>query len=185
MEKIVRREGIGDILANGVYWAARQIGKGAEAFDHNTMKKFEQVPIKLGTVNYPYFLMYATGEKMNITQTEGSYPQIPIADKEERQQFVDAVGRGSGEVQEVVSGLGAADAPVLRGGRQHRRLERDHALRRRRHRHVRLLVVVQRSVRWAAAVSHLQPARVHLGTRPAFDLDDDLSLGDRAGGTAP
>jgi aldehyde:ferredoxin oxidoreductase len=88
VEKIVRREGIGDILANGVYWAARQIGKGAEEFDHNTMKKFEQVPIKLGTVNYPYFLMYATGEKMNITQIEGSYPQIPIADKEERAAFV-------------------------------------------------------------------------------------------------
>ena len=31
VEKIVRREGIGDVLANGVYWAARQIGKGAEA----------------------------------------------------------------------------------------------------------------------------------------------------------
>jgi Aldehyde:ferredoxin oxidoreductase len=88
VEKIVRREGIGDALANGVYWAARQIGKGAEAFDHNTMKKFEQVPLKLGTINYPYFLMYATGEKMNITQIEGSYPQIPIADKEERAAFV-------------------------------------------------------------------------------------------------
>ena len=88
VEKIVHREGIGDKLANGVYWAARQIGKGAEAYDHNTMKKFEQVPIKLGTVNYPYFLMYATGEKMNITQIEGSYPQIPIADKEEREAFV-------------------------------------------------------------------------------------------------
>ena len=75
MEKIVRREGIGDVLANGVYWAARQIGNGAEAYDHNTIKKFEQVPIKLGMINYPYFLMYATGEKMNITQIEGSYPQ--------------------------------------------------------------------------------------------------------------
>ncbi len=89
VEKIVHREGIGDILANGVYWAARQIGKGAEAYDHNTMKKFEQVPIKLGTVNYPYFLMYATGEKMNITQTEGSFPQVPIADPEERKKFVE------------------------------------------------------------------------------------------------
>lgn len=88
VEKIVRREGIGDILANGVYWAARQIGKGAEAFDHNTMKKVEQVPLKLGMINYPYFLMYATGEKMNITQIEGSYPQIPIADKDERAVFV-------------------------------------------------------------------------------------------------
>jgi len=88
LEKIVRREGIGDVLANGVYHAARQIGKGAEAYDHNTIKKFEQVPIKLGMINYPYFLMYATGEKMNITQIEGSYPQAPIADKEEREQFV-------------------------------------------------------------------------------------------------
>lgn len=88
LEKIVRREGIGDVLANGVYAAARQIGKGAEAYDHNTIKKFEQVPIKLGMINYPYFLMYATGEKMNITQIEGSYPQGPIADKEEREKFV-------------------------------------------------------------------------------------------------
>ncbi len=88
VEKIVRREGIGDVLANGVYHAARQIGKGAEKFDHNTMKKFEQVPLKLGMINYPYFLMYATGEKMNITQIEGSYPQVPIADKHERENFV-------------------------------------------------------------------------------------------------
>jgi len=89
VEKIVRREGVGDILANGVYHAARQIGKGAEEYDHNTTKKFEQVPIKLGMVNYPYFLMYATGEKMNITQIEGSYPQMAIPDKKERKKFVD------------------------------------------------------------------------------------------------
>jgi len=88
VEKIARREGIGDILANGVYHAARQIGKGAEQYDHNTMKKFEQVPLKLGMVNYPYFLMYATGEKMNITQIEGSYPQVAIADPKEREEFV-------------------------------------------------------------------------------------------------
>ena len=88
VDKIVRREGVGDALANGVYHAARQIGKGAEAFDHNTMKKFEQVPLKLGMVNYPYFLMYATGEKMNITQIEGSFPQVAIGDLEERKEFV-------------------------------------------------------------------------------------------------
>ena len=88
LEKIVHREGIGDLLANGVYRAARQIGKGAEEYDHNTIKKFEQVPIKLSMVNYPYFLMYATGEKMNITQIEGSFPQAPIADRQERERFV-------------------------------------------------------------------------------------------------
>jgi aldehyde:ferredoxin oxidoreductase len=89
VEKIVRREGVGDALANGVYWAARQIGKGAEAYDHNTMKKFEQLPLKLGLINYPYFLMYATGEKMAITQTEGSYPQSAEPDMEKRKKFAE------------------------------------------------------------------------------------------------
>ncbi|MDO9536517.1 MAG: aldehyde ferredoxin oxidoreductase N-terminal domain-containing protein [Bacillota bacterium] len=88
IEKIVRREGIGDVLANGVYWAARQIGKGAETYDHNTIKKFEQVPIKLGKLNPPYFLMIATGEKMTITQIEGSFPQDPLPTREEREEFV-------------------------------------------------------------------------------------------------
>ena len=88
VEIIVRREGVGDALANGIYWAARQIGNGAEKFDHNTIKKFEQVPLKLSMINYPYFLMYSTSEKMNITQTEGSYPQGPIADRTEREKFV-------------------------------------------------------------------------------------------------
>jgi aldehyde:ferredoxin oxidoreductase len=88
MEKIVYREGIGDILANGVYWAARQIGKGAEKYDHNTTKKFEQLPIKLGKLNPPYFLMIATGEKMAITQIEGSFPQDPLPTVEQREAFV-------------------------------------------------------------------------------------------------
>jgi aldehyde:ferredoxin oxidoreductase len=88
VERIVRREGVGDALANGVYWAARQIGNGAEEFDHNTIKKVEQLPLKLSMVNYPYFLMYATGEKATIVQIEGAYPQLPIADKEEREEFV-------------------------------------------------------------------------------------------------
>ena len=42
LERIVRREGIGDVLANGTYWAAKQIGKGAEAYAHNNVKKHEQ-----------------------------------------------------------------------------------------------------------------------------------------------
>ncbi len=88
MEKIVRREGIGDILADGVYWAARRIGKGAEKYDHNTTKKFEQLPIKLGKVNLAYFLMIATGEKMSITQIEGSFPQDPLPTMEQREEFV-------------------------------------------------------------------------------------------------
>ncbi|MFB3886979.1 MAG: aldehyde ferredoxin oxidoreductase N-terminal domain-containing protein [Thermodesulfobacteriota bacterium] len=88
LDRIVRREGIGDILANGTYWAAKQIGKGAEAFDHNTIKKHEQLPLKLGMLNPVYFLMYATGEKANITQIEGQFPQAPFMTMEERQEFV-------------------------------------------------------------------------------------------------
>ena len=88
LEKIVRREGIGDILADGVSGAAKRIGKGAEKYDHNTTKKFEQLPIKLGKLNPAYFLMIATGEKMSITQIEGSFPQDPLPTKEQREEFV-------------------------------------------------------------------------------------------------
>ncbi len=87
LERIVRRQGIGDVLADGVYWAARKIGKGAEAFDHNTIKKHEQVPIKLGMLNPIYYIMWSTGEKANITQIEGQIPQAPLP-KEIREEFV-------------------------------------------------------------------------------------------------
>jgi len=88
LDRIVRREGIGDILANGTYWAAKQIGKGAEAYAHNNIKKHEQLPLKLGMLNPVYFLMYSTGEKINITQIEGQFPQAPFSTMEEREDFV-------------------------------------------------------------------------------------------------
>lgn len=88
LDRIVRREGIGDTLANGTYWAAKQIGNGAEAYAHNNIKKTEQMPLKLSMLNPIYFLMYATGEKLNITQIEGQFPQAPFATMEEREEFV-------------------------------------------------------------------------------------------------
>lgn len=88
LDRIVRREGIGDVLANGTYWAAQQIGKGAEAYAHNTIKKHEQLPLKLSMLNPIYFLMYSTGEKINITQIEGQFPQAPFPTREEREAFV-------------------------------------------------------------------------------------------------
>ena len=88
LDRIVRREGIGDVLANGTHWAAQQIGKGAEAYAHNNIKKHEQLPLKLGMLNPVYFLMYCTGEKINITQIEGQFPQAPFATMEEREDFV-------------------------------------------------------------------------------------------------
>jgi len=88
LDRIVRREGIGDVLANGTYWAAQQIGKGAEAYAHNNIKKHEQLPLKLSMLNPVYFLMYCTGEKANITQIEGNFPQSPFPTMEEREAFV-------------------------------------------------------------------------------------------------
>jgi benzoyl-CoA reductase subunit BamB len=88
LDRIVRREGIGDVLANGTYWAAKQIGKGAEEYAHNNIKKHEQLPLKLGMLNPIYFLMYCTGEKANITQIEGQFPQSPFMTIEEREGFV-------------------------------------------------------------------------------------------------
>ena len=88
LDKIAHREGIGDILANGTYWAAQQIGKGAEEYAHNNIKKHEQLPLKLGMLNPIYFLMYATGEKINITQIEGQFPQAPYDKLEDREDFV-------------------------------------------------------------------------------------------------
>ena len=88
LDRIVRREGIGDVLANGTYWAAQQIGKGADAYAHNNIKKHEQLPLKLGMLNPVYFLMYSTGEKINITQIEGQFPQSPFPTMEEREDFV-------------------------------------------------------------------------------------------------
>ncbi|MBA7709939.1 hypothetical protein ES703_118865 [subsurface metagenome] len=87
LDKIVRREGIGDVLANGTYWAAKEIGKGAEAYAHNNIKKHEQMPLKLSMLNPIYFLMYCTGEKINITQIEGQFPQMPFPTREEREEF--------------------------------------------------------------------------------------------------
>jgi len=88
LERIVRREGVGDVLANGTYWAAKEIGNGAEAYAHNNIKKHEQLPLKLSMLNPIYFLMYATGEKINITQIEGQFPQAPFPTREEREAFV-------------------------------------------------------------------------------------------------
>lgn len=87
LEKLATRQGIGDALANGVYQAARSIGKGAEAYDRS-VKKMEQLPLNRQRLDAAYFLMYATGSKMSITQIEGSFPQMPIPDKKQREAFV-------------------------------------------------------------------------------------------------
>ncbi len=87
LDRIVRREGIGDILANGTHWAANHIGNGAHEYAHNNIKKQEQLPLKLSMLNPIYFLMYATGEKISITQIEGQFPQGPFPELKDREEF--------------------------------------------------------------------------------------------------
>lgn len=88
LDRVAHRQGIGDILADGVYYAARTIGNGAEEFDHNTVKKHEQLPLKLGMMDPLYYLMYSTNEKISITQIEGQWPQTPFPTMEQREAFV-------------------------------------------------------------------------------------------------
>lgn len=88
LDRVARREGIGDVLADGVYRAARKIGNGAEEFDHNTIKKHEQLPLKLGMLDPLYYLMYSTNEKISITQIEGNWPQSAFPTMEQKLNFV-------------------------------------------------------------------------------------------------
>ena len=88
LDRIVRREGIGNILADGTYYAAKAIGNGAEEYAHNNIRKQEQLPLKLGMVNPIYYLMYCTNEKSTITQIEGQFPQMPFMKVEDREDFV-------------------------------------------------------------------------------------------------
>ena len=88
LDRVAHREGIGDVLADGTYWAAKKIGNGAEEFAHNTIKKHEQLPLKLGMLDPLYFLMYSTNEKISITQIEGNWPQAAFPTREQREAFV-------------------------------------------------------------------------------------------------
>ncbi|MBN1368242.1 MAG: hypothetical protein JW967_10000 [Dehalococcoidales bacterium] len=88
LDRVANREGIGDILADGTWWAAQKLGKVAQELAHNTIKKHEQLPLKLSTLDPLYFLMYSTNEKISITQIEGNWPQGAFPTMEQREEFV-------------------------------------------------------------------------------------------------
>lgn len=76
IEKITRREGIGAVLANGVYEAARLIGKGAEKHAYH-IKKLELVPFGLHT---PYrALRTSITDRADMTRAEAGVPQHGLA----------------------------------------------------------------------------------------------------------
>ena len=87
LEKIVRREGVGDLLANGLYYMEQKFGEKARPFTRNTIKRQEQVNAKAYTLNPVYFLMFATGEKIQITQIQGAFPQNPFSSRQVREEF--------------------------------------------------------------------------------------------------
>jgi aldehyde:ferredoxin oxidoreductase len=68
IEKIARREGIGDVLADGIYEAAHQIGRGAEAQVQH-IKKLEPIPYHITTPSGA--LRAATADKPDMTRMEG------------------------------------------------------------------------------------------------------------------
>jgi aldehyde:ferredoxin oxidoreductase len=88
LDRVAYREGIGDLLADGTWWAAQKLGPAAQELAHNTIKKHEQLPLKLGMLDPLYFLMYSTNEKISITQIEGNWPQAAFATREQREEFV-------------------------------------------------------------------------------------------------
>ena len=157
LEKIVRREGIGDVLADSVSHAAQRIGNGAEAFDHNTTKKFEQLPIKLGKLN-PGLLPDDRHRREDEHHPDrGIVSAGPASHPRAAGSFRQQVGsRARREVQEVLPGVGEARRHFRPGHLRDRGLERSHALHRRRHRAVRLRVVVPRPVRRRRCLSHEQ-----------------------------
>ncbi|MBW2367189.1 MAG: aldehyde dehydrogenase [Deltaproteobacteria bacterium] len=88
LEKIVHREGIGDILADGLYRAAQKIGKAAEKYAWDLTKKTDQVAAPVPFLNPVYFLMCSTGAKLDVRMMQGQVPQHPFSSKEVREGFV-------------------------------------------------------------------------------------------------
>ena len=68
-KKIIHREGIGDILADDVYYASRRIGKAAEEYGHH-IKKNTQIPWLLPSPWYG--LIAAVSEKGDLTRIESA-----------------------------------------------------------------------------------------------------------------
>ena len=67
MKKMTQREGFGDVLANGIYRAAQQIGRGAEEYTHLTKK----LPHPLPSTWFisPYFaLIQAVNDKADCSR---------------------------------------------------------------------------------------------------------------------
>ncbi|MBI4285359.1 MAG: hypothetical protein HY670_05620 [Chloroflexi bacterium] len=86
IEKIAKRQDIGDVLANGTYRAARQIGKGAESFAHDTRKL--DLPMYRNFHEHHFALMTALNEKGDPTMLDSSIALVMLRPKEERERYI-------------------------------------------------------------------------------------------------
>ena len=96
MEKIVKREGIGDVLANGTLKAARQIGKGAEE-RVNVAKGLELVLPAPFIYDPIYALTTAVSDKGDLSGnvntagsdwTWGSKTSVKLTNRKEREAYI-------------------------------------------------------------------------------------------------
>jgi aldehyde:ferredoxin oxidoreductase len=88
IEKIARREGLGDVLADGTYEAARKIGNGAEEYVHHS-KKTEQIIASAGfSVPGGAFLL-AISDKGDMTRNLGNFSGLYWATGQQ-QEYIDS-----------------------------------------------------------------------------------------------
>ena len=104
---------------SGTCWPTARTGRhggsatGAEEFAHNTIKKHEQLPLKLGMLDPLYFLMYSTNEKISITQIEGKLAPGAFCHARGTGSVRQGLAAGSQrKIQAVLSGLGTARRKV-------------------------------------------------------------------------
>ena len=84
IENIARRQGLGDILANGTFEAARMIGRGAEKYTH-LVKKLDQQP-DYARLNPSTALILATADRAEIHQATCAV--LPYIWGEEREEYL-------------------------------------------------------------------------------------------------
>ena len=85
--KIARREGIGDVLADGVYRAAQRIGRGAEKYAHHARKQ-DAMPYDFR--KRPDWMLYtAVSDKGDLSRLEGTrLHTIQALSKQEREEYI-------------------------------------------------------------------------------------------------
>jgi aldehyde:ferredoxin oxidoreductase len=86
--KIAKREGVGNILADGIYEAARQFGRGAEEYAHTT-KKVETIPTGARSLSPHGALVQAVSDKADPTRNMSVFSQgYWQAGKEIREAYI-------------------------------------------------------------------------------------------------